>query len=40
VTIRKARRTETSIADGKDVFEASFGIAALRQLNLVIGLCT
>jgi lipoprotein NlpI len=36
VTIRKARRTETNIADGKDVFEASIGIAALRQLNLVI----
>jgi len=35
VTIRKARRTETSIADGKDVFEASIGIAALRQLNLM-----
>ena len=36
VTLRKARRTETNIADGGDVFEASIGIAALRQLNLII----
>ena len=36
VTIRKARRTETSIADSNEVFEASIGIAALRQFNLII----
>jgi lipoprotein NlpI len=36
VTIRKARVTETSIAERGDVFEASIGIEALRQLNLTI----
>jgi tetratricopeptide (TPR) repeat protein len=36
VVIRKARVTETSIADAADVFEGSIGIEALRQLNLII----
>jgi tetratricopeptide (TPR) repeat protein len=36
VTIRKARPNETGIVEGDDVFEASIGIAALRQLNLII----
>lgn len=36
VPIRQARRTETSIATGADVFEASIGIAALKQLNVII----
>lgn len=36
VTIRKARRTEINIAASDEVFEASMGIAALRQFNLVI----
>jgi lipoprotein NlpI len=36
VNIGKANRTETSIAGGKDVHEASIGVAALHQLNLII----
>jgi len=36
VTIRRARRTEINIAASNEVFEASMGIAALRQFNLVI----
>jgi lipoprotein NlpI len=36
VTIRKARPTEMGIAEDRDVFEASIGLAALRQLNLII----
>ena len=38
VTIRKARPNETGIVEGDDVFEASIGLAALRQLNLIIDL--
>ena len=36
VAIRKARRSESSIAESNDVFEASIGIVAMRQLNLII----
>ncbi len=36
VNIRKARPSETGIVEGDDVFEASIGLAALRQLNLII----
>jgi lipoprotein NlpI len=36
VTIRKARPTEMAIAEGGGVVEASIGLAALRQLNLII----
>ena len=36
VTIRKARRTEINTAASDEVFEASMGIAALRQFNLII----
>jgi len=36
VNIRKARPSETGIVEGNDVFEASIGLAALRQLNLII----
>jgi hypothetical protein len=36
VTIRKARVTESSIAEPGDVFEGSIGLQALRQLRLVI----
>jgi lipoprotein NlpI len=36
VTLRRARPSETGIAEGDDVFEASIGLAALRQLNLII----
>ena len=36
VVVRQAGRTERNMADSKDVFEAAIGIAALRQLNLII----
>jgi gag-polyprotein putative aspartyl protease len=36
VGIRKASPTEIHTAEGGDVFEGSIGIAALRQLNLII----
>ena len=36
VTIRKALPTETAIVHSGDVFEASIGLAALRQLNIII----
>jgi lipoprotein NlpI len=36
MTIRKARPTEMGIAEDRDVFEASIGLVALRQLNLII----
>jgi len=36
VAIRKARPSETGIVEGEDVFEASVGLAALCQYNLII----
>jgi len=36
VSLRKARPTETGIVQTGDVFEASIGLAALRQLNVII----